>query len=107
MYELIFEELRYDFEQKILAKGQRIKEECYGHHRKTLDGARQFAECMTREKINLQTEEKLGKFRILHMEMSAAKREDFNLTDSVSHFIKDYQLDEGKIGLSTVTSKTD
>lgn len=40
MYELIFEELKYDFEQKILEKGQRIKEECYGQHKKTLEGAR-------------------------------------------------------------------
>ena len=56
MYQLIFEELRYDFEQKILSKGQKIKEECYNNTRKTLDGARQFAECMTLEKKNLLTE---------------------------------------------------
>jgi hypothetical protein len=90
MYELILEELRYDFEQHILARGQRIKEDCYGHRKKTLDGAREFAECIRREKESLQETERRGKYRILHMEMSAAKKEDFNLTESVSQFIKDY-----------------
>lgn len=50
MYELILEELRYDFEQSILKRGQSIKEECYGRHRKTLDGAREFAECIRKSK---------------------------------------------------------
>lgn len=96
MYELILEELKYDFEQHIRARGQRIKEECYGRHRKTLEGAREFAECMRREKEGLQEAERRGKYRILHMEMSAGKREDFNLTESVTQFIRDYQLDTGK-----------
>jgi hypothetical protein len=59
-----------------------------------------------REKGNLLQEEKLGKFRILHMEMSASKRDDFNLTDSVSQFINDYQLDHAKISLNSVPPKT-
>jgi hypothetical protein len=39
------------------------------------------------------------------MEMSASKRQGFNLTESVSQFIKDYKLDEAKIEQNAQQSK--
>lgn len=48
MYEFIFEDLRYDFEQKIMEKGNQIKENCYNLHKKSLDGALPYAQCIKR-----------------------------------------------------------
>lgn len=61
-----------------------------------MEGAKEFAECIMREKENLAREEQRGKFAILHMEMSSERIKDFNLTESLSKFITNFKLDEGK-----------
>ena len=76
-----------------MEKGQRIKEECYNNHKKTMEGAREFAECIMREKAKLAKEEQRGKFAILHMEMSSERVKGFNLTESLSNFITNFKLD--------------
>lgn len=76
-----------------MQKGQRIKEECYDAHRKSMEGARDFAECIMREKEKLAREEQRGKFAILHMEMSAERVKDFKLTESLSAFISNFKMD--------------
>lgn len=84
-----------------MEKGQRIKEECYDKYRRSMEGAREFAECIMREKENLAKEEQRGKFAILHMEMSSERVKDFNLTDSLSKFITNFKLEaEGKANIA-------
>lgn len=58
-----------------------------------MEGARDFAECIMREKEKLVNEEQRGKFAILHMEMSSERVKDFNLTESLSKFISNFKMD--------------
>ena len=50
MNELIFEELRIDFEDKVRQRGQQLKQQCYEPHRRGLDGATQYAQCIKAKK---------------------------------------------------------
>ena len=87
MHELIFEELKMDFEDRIRQKGEEMKQQCYRQQGKGLDGVWEYSRCIKKSKDELGEFEKEGKYRMLWMEMASEKSQDFNLVESVSSFI--------------------
>ena len=79
MNELIFDELKLDFEDHLKRKSQEAKEQCYDQQRKGLDGVKEYALCIQEAKSQLSDKEQKGKFKILHMELASGNPDEFNL----------------------------
>lgn len=78
MNELIFDQLRLDFEELVRSKGERAKQDCY-RAEKGLEGAREFALCIRDAKQELREVERRGKSRLLFMELASRNPDSFNL----------------------------
>lgn len=73
-------------------RGQELKDSCYQQNSKGLDGAKAYAKCILESKHELSQFERIGKYRLMFMEIAAEKNEDFNLIQSITGFIEDYGL---------------
>lgn len=93
MDQIIFDDLRFEIDEKINKDKMSINQECYSQNKQTLEGAGAYAECYQKRVIELAQYERRAKLRLLFLNLKHEKKGvEFNLTEEVGAFIKEFGL---------------
>lgn len=89
MNEIIFQDLRFEVEERIKDLKIGAHNECYAAHKKTLEGAPAYAECLQAKILQLAEYEKKAKNRLIFLQLKQKKsKQEFHLTEEIGNFLK-------------------
>ena len=97
MNEIIFDDLRFEVEEKVKNMILEKENECYLQNKQSLENAPAYAQCIQGHRKNIAEYERKAKYRLLFMEISSRTDKKFNLTEEVGKFMKDYEMNIGDV----------